>query len=109
MSDIENPSVTSEEQATRRIQLHMAMMAVGVAPRSDSNVCADFILRGPEADVGVLSDVVRLMCESKYLHEYANFALGYQMALGVLKYHGRRWTFPQRMAVAERYHSGSLA
>jgi hypothetical protein len=30
--------------------------------------------------------VVRLMAEGKYLHEYCNFDLGYQIAKGIVAY-----------------------
>jgi hypothetical protein len=93
---------SSEEKSARYYFLSNALERVGVILRDDSIVCADFIDKGFDADVGNLADVIRLMCEAKYLHEYCNYALGYQMALGVLKYNGSRYPQKQWFEVVRR-------
>ena len=82
------------DQEIRRARLLTTLKWVGVEPRDDSFVCAEWIAKGDAAQVNTLDAVVHCMCEAKYLHEYANFQLGYQMALGVLKHHGKK--YPQK-------------
>ena len=75
----------------RRSQLLHALRNVGVEPRQDSYLCKAWV----ETGAGNLESVVQAMCEAKYLHEYCNFRLGYNLARGALKYHGSKLPQPQ--------------
>lgn len=82
----EEEEVQEEEKEDRRQQLEEALYRAGVELREDSVMC-DKYLEGTAS----LREVVDHMCEAKYLHEYCNFPLGFQLALGVLRYNGHKF------------------
>jgi hypothetical protein len=71
----------------RASTLVAALSDQGVVIPSDSELCREYILYGEQAKVPILHIVVKKMCESKYLHEYCNFDLGYSMAKGIITFH----------------------
>ena len=80
-------------QRARADELVAALEAAGVQMPMDSTLCWAYITQDDDARRLNLSDVVVKMCESKYLHEYCNFELGYGIARGVVQYRGA--PFPQ--------------
>ena len=92
----------SPEQQLRYTTLATALAHEGVALRSDAQVCTDWIEHGAQAKIPALHDVVRLACESRFLHEYCNFPLGYSMAKGILKARGSKYPQKQWLEVIRR-------
>ena len=73
----------------RRTELHTLLNNAGIASIPKNSVlCSDYIQLGKNARVTDVQAIVKKMCESKYLHEYCNFDLGYHMAKGVITYRG---------------------
>jgi len=78
-------------QAQKRAkELAAALWRFKIVMPDDSELCREFILHGERAKVPDLHTVVVKMCESKYLHEYCNFDLGYAMAKGIITFHRGR-------------------
>ena len=87
--DMTPPVTTVNSHKARSTELRALLHSAGIAsiPR-DSILCSDYIQLGENARVTDVQEIVKKMCECKYLHEYCNFDLGYHMAKGVITYRG---------------------
>jgi hypothetical protein len=79
----------------RRRNLLLALDQMGIQFREDSIVCKSWIQHGKGGRCPNLDTVVLLMCQAKYLHEYCNFDLGYEFAMGAVRHNGHR--FPRHV------------
>lgn len=82
------------EKEDRRSQLINALGELELTLRDDSFICHDYIENGERANIPNVHNIVQKMAQARYLHQYCNFKLGYQIAHGVMRYNGSH--FPQQ-------------
>lgn len=93
MSDLEEAPTTllteekkAEERTVREEELQVALSELGLTLREDSTLCRNYIEYGDKADISNVDLIAHRMAETRYLHEYCNFNLGYNLARGVIRY-----------------------
>jgi len=68
------------EQKSRKVELATLLNDQNIDIRNDSDLCWDYIFHADRARIPDPERIVRMMQKAKYLHEYCNFQLGYELA-----------------------------
>lgn len=73
-------STLTDEQQCRYRAIEKELKVASLCFRPDSELCWDFVFHGDRARVPSVPNIVIKMKKAKYLHEYCNFELGYEIA-----------------------------
>ena len=75
----------------RKLTMMSTLSYWGLEYRTDSVLIEDWIIKGKGGRCKSLFELIRHLCEAKYLHEFCNFDLGYHYALGALRLRQRKF------------------
>jgi hypothetical protein len=77
------------EQQTRYLEIQQLLESRNIKMRNDSDLCWDYIFHNTQARIADPQEIARMMEKAKYLHEYCNFELGYQIAQNTIQRTGK--------------------
>jgi hypothetical protein len=69
-----------ERQQERFNVLEKALAEAQLGMRYDSDLFWDYVFHGDRARISCVATIVLKMKKAKYLHQYCNFSLGYEIA-----------------------------
>lgn len=78
------PMDLASAEMARATELRLALQAKGLIARTDSDLFWDFVFHAEAARVNTIPEIVLMMQKARYLHEYCNFQLGYEIATNSL-------------------------
>lgn len=68
----------------------------------DSKLAWEYIMWGDQAGTTNVQEICTKLAIAKYLHEYANFNLGYQFAIATIRYRGQKFPKEEWVQIINR-------